>query len=142
MKAVLLIEDDEALRSMIGALLEERGWKVLAAEDGEAGINLARQHKPAVVVCDLLMPRCNGYQVCRSIRATPELRGTRIVMLSGRDYSTDKLNALEAGADEYLVKPVQPAELGATLLRLTSGETSGATASPAVPGLITPGPPR
>ena len=142
MKAVLLIEDDDALRSMLGALLEQRGWKVLAAEDGEAGISLARQHKPDVVVCDLLMPRCNGYQVCRAIRAAPELHGTKIVMLSGRGYSTDKLNALEAGADEYLIKPVQPAELGATLLRLTSDEGSAAPAKPSVSGLIAAGPPR
>ncbi len=140
MKAVLLIEDDDALRSMLGALLEQRGWKVLAAEDGEAGLNLARQHKPAVVVCDLLMPRCNGYQVCRAIRATPELHGTKIVMLSGRGYSTDKLNALEAGADEYLVKPVQPAELGATLLRLTSGEGPTRPVETAAPGRLADGP--
>jgi phosphoribosyl 1,2-cyclic phosphodiesterase/ActR/RegA family two-component response regulator len=142
MKAVLLIEDDDALRSTIGALLEERGWKVFAAEDGEAGINLARQFKPDVVVCDLLMPRCNGYQVCRAIRATPELHDTRIVMLSGRDYSTDKLNALEAGADEYLVKPVQPAELGATLLRLTAGEGPAASMPASDNGSIADGPPR
>jgi len=142
MKAVLLIEDDDALRSMLGALLEQRGWKVLAAEDGEAGISLARQHKPDVVVCDLLMPRCNGYQVCRAIRATPELHGTKIVMLSGRGFSTDKLNALEAGADEYLIKPVPPADLGATLMRLTSDENPAPPATPSPPGIIAAGPPR
>jgi phosphoribosyl 1,2-cyclic phosphodiesterase/CheY-like chemotaxis protein len=120
MKAVLLIEDDNALRPMIAALLEQNGWKVLTAEDGEAGINLARLHKPDVVVCDLLMPRCNGYQVCRAIRAAPDLRETKIVMISGRGYSTDKLNALEAGADEYLVKPVEAHDLRATLRKLTA----------------------
>ncbi len=120
MKAVLLIEDDDAMRPAIAALLEQNGWNVLTAQDGEEGINLARLHKPDVVVCDLLMPRCNGYQVCRAIRATPELRDTKIVMISGRGYLTDKLNALEAGADEYLVKPVQPDELRATLRELTA----------------------
>jgi phosphoribosyl 1,2-cyclic phosphodiesterase/ActR/RegA family two-component response regulator len=120
MKAVLLIEDDETLRPMIAELLEQNGWKVLEAQDGEAGISLARLHKPDVVVCDLLMPRCNGYQVCRAIRATPELRHTKIVMISGRGYSTDKLNALEAGADEYLVKPVQADDLRTVLRRFTS----------------------
>jgi phosphoribosyl 1,2-cyclic phosphodiesterase/CheY-like chemotaxis protein len=122
MKAVLLIEDDDTLRPTIAALLEQNGWKVLEAEDGEAGINLAREHKPEVIICDLLMPRCNGYQVCRSIRATPDLRGTKIVMISGRGYATDKINALEAGADEYLVKPIQPHDLRATLRRLTTPE--------------------
>jgi phosphoribosyl 1,2-cyclic phosphodiesterase/CheY-like chemotaxis protein len=120
MKAVLLIDDDEALRPMIAALLEENGWNVLEAQDGEAGLNLARLHKPNVVVCDLLMPRCNGYQVCRTIRATPDLRDTKIIMISGRGYATDKINALEAGADEYLVKPIEPHELRAALRKLTA----------------------
>jgi len=120
MKAVLLIEDDHELRPMIAALLSQHGWNVIEAQDGETGINLARQHQPEVVVCDLLMPRCNGFQVCRAIRSTPELRGTKIVMISGRGYATDKLNALEAGADEYLVKPVSPGELRAALRKVTT----------------------
>jgi phosphoribosyl 1,2-cyclic phosphodiesterase/CheY-like chemotaxis protein len=131
MKAVLLIEDDDALRPMIAALLEQNGWNVLTAEDGEAGIDLARQHKPDVVICDLLMPRCNGYQVCRAIRATPDLRATRIVMISGRGYATDKMNALEAGADDYLVKPVEPQELRDTLRRLTAEKSSEEIKTPA-----------
>jgi phosphoribosyl 1,2-cyclic phosphodiesterase/CheY-like chemotaxis protein len=119
MKAVLLIDDDSALRSLFAEVLEKNGWKVLEAADGETGLDLARQHKPNVVVCDLLMPRCNGYQVCRTIRANPELAGTKIIMISGRDYATDKMNALEAGADAYLVKPIQPNELRGALRKLT-----------------------
>jgi phosphoribosyl 1,2-cyclic phosphodiesterase/CheY-like chemotaxis protein len=120
MKAVLLIEDDNEIRPMIAALLKTNGWNVMEAEDGETGLDLARQHQPEIIVCDLLMPRCNGYQVCRTIRSTPELSGTKIVMISGRGYSTDKLNALEAGADEYLVKPISPSELRAALRKVTS----------------------
>lgn len=120
MNAVLLIDDDSALRALLAELLEQFGWSVLQASDGESGLEMARQHRPAVVVCDLLMPRCNGYQVCRSIRADPDLVGTRIIMVSGRDYATDKLNAFEAGADEYLVKPVQPAALHAAIGRLAA----------------------
>ena len=122
MKAVLLIEDDDALRPMVAQVLEQNGWKVFTAVDGEAGLNLAQQHKPDVVICDLLMPRCNGYQVCRAIRATPELRDTKIVMISGRNYSIDKLNALEAGADEYLVKPIETHDLRVVLRKLTAGD--------------------
>ncbi len=125
MNAVLLIEDDSALRTLFAELLGQNGWNVIEASDGEAGISLAKQHKPNVVVCDLLMPRCNGYQVCRAIRSTPELSGTRILMISGRDYATDKMNAFEAGADEYLVKPIDPAELRAALKRLNEPRTTG-----------------
>ena len=134
MKAVLLIEDDDALRPMIAALLEQNGWQVLEARDGEAGLNLAREHRPEVVVCDLLMPRCNGFQVCRTIRATPDLRATKIIMISGRGYSTDKINALEAGADEYLVKPVQANDLHKALRRLMAEEfPTEITTRPAAP---------
>lgn len=129
---------------MIAALLEQHGWNVIEAEDGEAGINLARQHQPDVIVCDLLMPRCNGYQVCRAVRATPELQGTRIVVISGRGYSTDKLNALEAGADEYLVKPVSPHDLRAALRKVTTQEfpTEIQSRPPPQPGANIDGPPR
>lgn len=122
MKAVLLIDDDSELRPMIAAVLGQHGWKVIEAEDGEVGLELAQQHRPDIIVCDLLMPRCNGFQVCRTVRSIPELRDTKIVMISGRGYSTDKLNALEAGADEYLVKPVSPGELRAALRKITSEE--------------------
>lgn len=141
MKAVLLIEDDDALRPMIAALLENNGWNVLQAEDGEAGLNLARRHKPDMVVCDLLMPRCNGFQVCRAIRANPDLRETKIVMISGRGYLTDKINALEAGADEYLVKPVEAHVLRAALRKLTAEKFPTQVQSrPPTPGAE--GPPR
>ena len=144
MKAVLLIEDDDALRPMIAALLEQNGWKVLEAQDGEAGLELAREHRPEVIVCDLLMPRCNGFQVCRSIRASADLRGTKIIMISGRGYSTDKMNALEAGADEYLVKPVQANDLRKALRRLMAAEfpTEITTRPGPAPAPSGDGPPR
>ncbi|MST94266.1 MAG: response regulator [Pedosphaera sp.] len=130
MKAALIIDDDPILRAYIAQVLTQEGWRIFEAEDGEAGINLARQHRPEVVLCDLLMPRCNGYQVCRSIRAENSLRHTRIIVTSGRGYATDRLNALEAGADEYLVKPVQPADLQ-QLLRRISGNGSPVETVPA-----------
>ncbi|HMJ91752.1 MAG TPA: response regulator [Candidatus Acidoferrum sp.] len=138
MNAVLLIEDDSALRTLFADILERNGWNVIEAPDGEAGIALAKQHKPSIVVCDLLMPRCNGYQVCRAIRCAPELSGTRILMISGRDYATDKMNALEAGADEYLVKPVDPSELRAALRRLS--EPAAPAEMPARPSAEIGGP--
>jgi len=138
MKAALLIEDDNTVRPVLAELLEQNGWQVLQAEDGETGINLARQHKPGVVICDLLMPRCNGYQVCRAIRAMPDMHGTRIVMISGRGYATDKINALEAGADEYLVKPINGHDLRTVLGRLTSNGIPNEVPSRTLPG--SPGP--
>ena len=77
---------------------------MLEAEDGQAGIELALKHRPEVILCDLLMPKSNGFQVCRAIRQ--QLQPTKIIMISGRDYEADRASALEAGADEYLLKPI------------------------------------
>jgi phosphoribosyl 1,2-cyclic phosphodiesterase/CheY-like chemotaxis protein len=137
-KSALLIEDEDAVRRVIAAQLKSEGWQILEAQDGETGITLARQHKPEIVICDLLMPRCNGYQVCRAIRALPELHGTRIVMISGRGYATDKMNALEAGADEYLVKPINGHDLNSLLQQLTSSKPPPQAAQPATPGAFGP----
>ncbi len=107
MKTVLLIDDDEAFRSVLTALLRSRGWNVIQAQDGESGLALALEHKPEVVLCDLLMPRCNGFQFCRALQARrSDLPRTRIVVISGSGYAVDRMSALESGADDYLTKPV------------------------------------
>jgi phosphoribosyl 1,2-cyclic phosphodiesterase/ActR/RegA family two-component response regulator len=115
-KTVLLIDDDISFREALSHWLIDSGWRVLLAEDGEIGLQLALEHRPDVVLCDLLMPRCNGFQVCRSLRAQREhLPKLKIFVTTGSSYSTDRLNALESGADEYLVKPIMPNELVALL---------------------------
>lgn len=125
MKTALLIDDDAVFRDTLSHWLSEHGWRALQAEDGEAGLKLALEHRPEVVLCDLLMPRCNGFQVCRLLRAHKDrLPMTKIIVTTGSDYATDRLNALEAGADEYLVKPIVPGELAAMLSRITGKKTS------------------
>ena len=104
MRTILLIEDDAENRRLTSSLLDGEEWNVLEAEDGEAGIELALKHRPDVILCDLLMPKSNGFQVCRVIRQ--QLQPTKIIMISGRDYDADRASAREAGADEYLVKPI------------------------------------
>ncbi|MBI4323847.1 MAG: response regulator [Chloroflexi bacterium] len=130
MKTILVIDDDRGFRTMLSQLLNVQGWNVLEAEDGEVGLRLARERRPAVVLCDLLMPRCNGFQVCRSIREQPDtLSKTKIIVTSGSGYASDRLNALEAGADEYLLKPVKPAELFSLLERMTGAEAAPAAST-------------
>src|SRR5690349_2030679 len=119
MKTVLIIDDDRNLRQSLSSWLLNEGWRVFEAEDGEAGLSLASQHRPDVVLCDLLMPRCNGFQVCRSLRSNKEsFAETKIIVTTGSGYATDRVNAFEAGADEYLVKPIIPTELTRLLNRL------------------------
>ena len=112
MRSILLIDDDKSIRMIVGKAFRDAGWDVFEADDGDRGIALALEKQPAVVLCDLLMPRCNGYQVCRTLREHRSLLPkTFIVVVTSRDYATDRLNAFEAGADEYLVKPINAKEL-------------------------------
>jgi phosphoribosyl 1,2-cyclic phosphodiesterase/ActR/RegA family two-component response regulator len=101
---VLIIEDDDDSRRAIANLFARAEWKVLEAADGDSGIELAIRNRPEVILCDLLMPKSNGFQVCRTIRR--QLQPTKIIVVSGRDYAVDRASALEAGADEYVLKPI------------------------------------
>ncbi|HEY0369463.1 MAG TPA: response regulator [Chthoniobacterales bacterium] len=116
MPTVLLIEDDDESRRATSELFSRDKWNVLQAGDGEVGIELALKHRPEVILCDLLMPKANGFQVCRAIRQ--QLQPTKIIVISGRDYGVDRASALEAGADEYLVKPITWEVLSSTIDRV------------------------
>ena len=118
MKTILLIDDDEICRTPAATMLRRADWNVLEAPDGEQGIELALKHRPDVILCDLLMPRGNGYHVCRTVRQHHELRQTKIVVMTGRDFEADRQTAIEAGADDYLVKPVEFEKLKETLARI------------------------
>jgi len=107
MKCALLIDDDPIVRKVLSRALASSGWTVHEARDGEEGIQAALRLRPDAVICDLLMPRCNGFQVCRALREpSANLRGVTIIVTSNRGFATDRLNAFESGADHYLVKPI------------------------------------
>jgi CheY-like chemotaxis protein len=110
------------VRTLLSQLVKREGWEVIEAEDGERGVELAVEQVPDVVLCDLLMPRCNGFQVCRAIRKHEHLAGTKIIVTSGRDYETDRLNAIESGAQRYILKPFNLPELLQLLNQLISRE--------------------
>ena len=116
MPRVLIIEDDADNRRVMAELFTREHWKVLEAKDGAAGLELALRNRPELILCDLLMPKSNGFEVCRSIRE--QLQPTKIIVVSGRDYGIDRRSALEAGADEYLFKPVTWELLSSTIDRL------------------------
>ena len=111
MKTVLIIDDDSAYRKLTGEILKQHGWEILLADEGDEGIRQAKANRPQVILCDLLMPRCNGFQVCRALRSDENLRNTRIVVTSGRDFASDRQAAFAAGADEYLTKPINSSQL-------------------------------
>lgn len=120
MKTVLLIDDDTELREALGAYLQQRGWDVHSAADGESGINLAKQLLPQVILCDMYMPCGNGFRVCAAIRAQPALKPAFLVAMSGNMFDDTRRNALEAGADEFMLKPLQPRPLLELLERVAA----------------------
>ncbi len=123
MKSALIIDDDADYRLLVSELLQADGWQIWVADSGEQGIDLAREHKPRIVVCDLLMPRGNGFHVCRTLRKDPQFHATRIIVTTGRAYDSDRVSALEAGADDYLVKPFATATLLEKMRELTGSKT-------------------
>jgi len=116
MPRVLIIEDDAENRRVLADLFTREDWNVLEAKDGDAGLELALRNRPELILCDLLMPKSNGFEVCRAIRE--QLLPTKIIVVSGRDYGVDRTSALEAGADEYLLKPITWELLSSTIDRL------------------------
>jgi phosphoribosyl 1,2-cyclic phosphodiesterase/FixJ family two-component response regulator len=125
MKTVLLIDDNREFREVVAVWLKEHHWNVLEADDGETGLQLALRHHPQAILCDLLMPRCNGFQFCRNFRSQEDNNtGTAIIVTTGSGYATDRMNALEAGADDYLVKPINFTNLARVLDRFTDGATT------------------
>jgi two-component system response regulator MprA len=122
MARILLIDDDQRLGLALRRALGFEGYDVALARDGEAGLNLAAQAEPDLVVLDLQLPGLDGLDVCRRLRSRGDVP---IMMLTARDEVADRVKGLDAGADDYLVKPFAVDELLArirALLRRRSGE--------------------
>lgn len=110
-KRILLADDNSDMRGYVGRLLEAEGYEVVAAADGEAALNLARDKKPDLVLSDVMMPKLDGFGLLRSIRRDQSLSGVPVIMLSARAGEEAKVEGLEAGADDYLIKPFAAREL-------------------------------
>jgi phosphoribosyl 1,2-cyclic phosphodiesterase/ActR/RegA family two-component response regulator len=115
MPTVLLIEDDVESRKRLARVFVKHGWEVIEAIEGKAGIELAFSKRPDAVVCDLLLPKMSGLQVARAIREKLDL--TRIIIMAGRHYKIDRDDVLQAGGDDYFVKPLKWEKLAAALKR-------------------------
>ena len=142
MKALVLIDNDALSRALLSQCLSGQGWRVLEAEEGDAGFELVLKHKPAAVLCALRLPKRNGFKLCRAIRDEPQLSQTRVVLTSVSQFVNDRDSAFAAGADNYLVKPIAPADLLRALEKsgengvISETENLAETATPDGPTLI------
>ena len=112
MFTLLFIEDDEAIRTALRLVLEDEGYEVAVAGDGETGISMFGQINPDLVLLDLRLPDISGFEVCRAIRRTSI---TPVIMVTAQTDTSDLVNGFDAGADDYVTKPVVPKELSARI---------------------------
>ena len=108
---VLVAEDDEDILAMVVFDLEDEGYEVLTARDGDAAIALALERRPDLVLLDVAMPGLDGYEVTRRLRAEKSTSGTPVVLLTARAQVRDVILGFEAGANDYVTKPFRPEEL-------------------------------
>lgn len=121
---VLVVEDDPAVRASLERSLEFEGYTVVSATDGEAGLAAVATHRPDLVLLDLGLPKVDGLEVCRRLRAAGD--GVPVLMLTARESTGDRVRGLDAGADDYLPKPFALEELFARVRALL--RRAGATA--------------
>ena len=124
--AALLIDDDARLASLVTEYLGQHGIEVTVVGDARRGLASLRGRRFDVVLLDVMLPGLDGFEACRRIRATPELAGLPIVMLTARGDDVDKVVGLELGADDYLAKPFNPRELLARIRALLRRAASAA----------------
>jgi two-component system phosphate regulon response regulator PhoB len=108
---VLVMEDEDALATLLQYNLEKEGYRVVIAGDGEEGLVQIDERLPDLVLLDWMLPKVSGIEVCRRIRGRPETRNLPIIMLTARGEETDRVRGLDTGADDYLTKPFSMTEL-------------------------------
>ncbi|MBE9064311.1 response regulator transcription factor [cf. Phormidesmis sp. LEGE 11477] len=118
MSTILVVEDSVAQQESIKILLEESGLKVTVASDGIEALQLLQHRLPDLVLLDIVMPKMNGYEVCRRIKSNSATHGLPVVMCSAKGEEFDRYWGMKQGADAYIAKPFQPTELVGTVKQL------------------------
>jgi DNA-binding response OmpR family regulator len=122
---VLIVDDDPQSLEIVSTYLEAKGYTVATARNGKEALGKLEAVQPAVILLDVMMPGMDGWEVARVIKNHPEFSRTRVVMLTARSDFADKHEGLRAGADDYLVKPIQLEELDLRIKRnIKARETS------------------
>lgn len=107
MHTILLVEDNEMNRDMLSRRLERRGYRVVLAVDGEAGVEMAASELPDLVLMDMSLPVLDGWEATRRLKSEPATRHIPVIALTAHAMSSDRERAMEAGCDEYDTKPVE-----------------------------------
>lgn len=131
MSRILVVDDDKKIVRLVRSYLEQAGYQVLTAYDGETALHTIRREKPDLVVLDLMLPDHDGWEITRLVRGDASLADLPIIMLTARVEDTDKIVGLELGADDYISKPFNPREVVARV-RAVLRRVGGGAAQPHV----------
>jgi CheY-like chemotaxis protein len=131
-KTILSVEDTAGIRRLIRMTLEYMGFQVMEAADGEEGLQMAREHRPDLVLMDVRMPGVSGLTACEVMRSDPLLQAIPVVMLSSASAQADIQAGMDSGAKAYLVKPFQPVELIELVTRLIEESDPEYAATPGI----------
>jgi len=118
MPTVLVIEDEAPLRANLARILSAEGYQVVVAADGDEGVQRVRETRPDAVICDILMPRLDGFGVLAALRSRPETAAIPFIFLTASADKVDLARGLQSGANEYVTKPFKIADLLAAVKRL------------------------
>ncbi len=108
---ILLVEDEKNIIELVKYNLEQEGFRVLTAQRGDTGLEMAQREKPALLILDLMLPEIDGIEICKILKQNYKTAGLPIIMLTAKGEEADKVVGLELGADDYVTKPFSPREL-------------------------------
>lgn len=120
-KKILVVDDEPFILKSVSFIMKREGYEVKEATNGVEALQVIREWCPDVVFLDIMMPKKNGYEVCREIKSDPFLKGTYIIMLTAKGQVTDESQGFEVGADDYLTKPFSPLLLLEKMKAIFSG---------------------
>jgi twitching motility two-component system response regulator PilH len=115
---ILVVDDSPTQLEMMVRPFQNRNYDVITATDGAAALRIASQQRPALIVLDVIMPKLNGFQVCRTLKKNPDLKEIKIIMLTNKNQESDEFWGMKQGADAYFTKPFDEEELLAMVAKL------------------------
>jgi twitching motility two-component system response regulator PilH len=116
-KTVLVVDDSPTERHLMLAALEGKGYRLITAEDGEDALEKAQRELPDAILLDVILPKKNGFQVCRQLKTSPDTQEIKIILVTSKTQDSDRFWGLKQGADDYLIKPFDGPELLGRLRR-------------------------
>ena len=111
MRKLLIVDDEEGVRSLVRMTLDGDGYEILEAREGSEALALAREHHPDLILLDIMLPDMSGIEICRELKSDPSMASTFVIMLTARAQHADLGEAEDAGADGYFTKPFSPIAL-------------------------------